>query len=228
MDVPKDPDPTRQNPLNWRRLPLWIALLVLTGLGLYWLLQFAADMIAQINHNAGGSFASTLLIASLILYALLIAIPFMPGIEVGVALLMLQGATIAPLVYTATILGLMLAYLIGRFVPVAWLHSALSDLGFQRMCTYLETMESASPEERLASQRATLPPWLAKLTVDYRYITIGILLNVPGTFAIGGGGGILMAAGFSRLFKGWQILLTLMIFTMPVPLFVWTTGLSLF
>jgi hypothetical protein len=69
---------------------------------------------------------------------------------------------------------------------------------------------------------------MSRLTVDYRYVTLGLLLNIPGTFAIGGGGGILMAAGLSRLFRGWIVLATLMIATLPVPLTVWILGVSIF
>jgi len=222
------PAPKPRATINWRWVPLWMGVAVLVGLGLHWLLQLTMNIISELELVAGSTSRKVLLIFILLLYALLIATPFMPGIEVGVALLMLQGSTIAPLVYLSTILGLMLAYLIGHHVPIKWLHRVLCDVGLSRLCVYLEKIEATSIEDRLAAQRDYLPKWLAKLTVDYRYISIGVLLNVPGTFAIGGGGGILMAAGFSRLFTTWRILLTLAIFTLPVPLFVWLTGVSLF
>lgn len=169
----------------------------------------------------------SVLTISLVIYAVLIATPFMPGIEVGIALLLLQGAAVAPFVYLATVIGLMTAYMIGNTIPFKWLHKFFCDVGLQRACDFLDEIEHTPTEARLAKQRALLPNWLGKLTVDYRYASIGVLLNVPGTFAIGGGGGILMAAGLSRLFNGWAILLTLAIATLPVPLAVWIMGVSI-
>jgi hypothetical protein len=68
---------------------------------------------------------------------------------------------------------------------------------------------------------------LAKLTVDYRYVTVGVLLNLQGTYAIGGGGGILMTAGLSRLFNTIAVRWTLIIATLPVPLLVWLSGANI-
>jgi hypothetical protein len=58
--------------------------------------------------EASGSMPLMLGLLALLLlsYALLMAIPFAPGIEIGVSLLVLRGAEIAPFVYGATLGGL--------------------------------------------------------------------------------------------------------------------------
>jgi hypothetical protein len=211
---------------TWRRVVIWIFGFVVCVAVLHFFLSWSLNYVSEINTISGSMTMVGVIVISLIIYAVLIATPFMPGIEVGIALLMLQGAQIAPFVYAATVIGLFTAYLIGRWIPIAWLHRLLCDLGLSKLCSFLDTIETTPAEDRMATQRAILPAWLAKLTIDYRYVTLGLLLNLPGTFALGGGGGILMAAGLSRLFHGWVILATLLIATLPVPLVVWVMGVT--
>ena len=57
-----------------------------------------------------------------------------------------------------------------------------------------------------------------------RYPLLAALINVPGNAVVGGGGGIALTAGFSRLFRpGWTAL-TVALAVAPVPLIVWLTG----
>ncbi len=53
-------------------------------------------------------------------------------------------------------------------------------------------------------------------------------LNIPGNTLIGGGGGISLAAGMSRLFRVWRFLLVLAIAVAPVPLIIVLTGTDVF
>lgn len=170
-------------------------------------------------HLMIGMFA-TLLIA----YALLIAVPFMPGIEIGISLLLLKGASIAPLVYLATVLGLVIAYTAGRFLPVGWLHTLLSDLRLKRACQLLDRLTPMSREDRLDHLTQRAPKWLRPLVGAWRYPLLAALINVPGNAVIGGGGGIAFTAGFSRLFRPDWTVLTIALAVLPVPLIVWWTG----
>jgi len=221
------PDPSSSPLRRGKVLLRWVALgVVLICLG--WLgakgLVWVRSMLDAYNASDAVPSLSAGVIALIILYGVLIAIPFMPGIELGVALLVMQGAAIAPFVYLATVTGLMLAYSVGRVVPLKAVQTALAGLGLTRAAAFVETIATRPLEDRLARQRAMLPGFLSKLTVDYRYVTLALLVNVPGTFAIGGGGGILLAAGFSRIFRNCLVLLTIMIATAPVPLAVWFIG----
>jgi hypothetical protein len=53
----------------------------------------------------------------LVAYIGLLAIPFVPGAEIGIAMLTAFGAAIAPLVYVATVAAMMLSYTMGRILP---------------------------------------------------------------------------------------------------------------
>ena len=191
---------------------------------LYLLLNGVQSLMERYNATEGPAPLSPLLIMLVVVYAVLIAIPFMPGIELGIALLVMQGAAIAPFVYLATVVALMTAYLLGRIVPLERLARLFASLGLRRASGLVDAIRAENPQDRLDGLRQRLPNWLARLTIDYRYVLIGLLLNVPGTFTIGGGGGILLIAGLSRLFRSWAILLTLLIATLPVPLAVWFFG----
>lgn len=207
-------------------MALRVAVIGTIGVCLFMLLRWGMNTIGALNAVGDAPVMQGLIIVGLIAYACMIAVPFVPGIELGIALLLLKGASIAPFVYGATVAGLFLAYMIGRTVPLTWLHATFRDLRMRRACTLIETIMITPPAERLESARARLPLWLAKLTLDYRYVTIGVLLNLPGTFAIGGGGGILMTAGLTRLFRTSAILWTLVIATLPIPLLVWLSGVD--
>jgi hypothetical protein len=180
--------------------------------------------INGLNMISGDQSATGILVILLVAYALLITIPFMPGIEIGIALLLLEGASIAPYVYLATMSGLFLAFLIGKWVPLKLLHNTFRDLRMRRACKMIAEIERTPKDERLLRLQTKLPKPLALIAVRYRYVLIGALVNVPGTFAIGGGGGILMLAGLLRLFHWSGIILTLAIATLPVPLAVYMMG----
>jgi hypothetical protein len=203
---------------------LRLAVIVIAALAMNAGMAALLTQIGATNSISGNSMMTGLLVLALIGYALLIAIPFMPGIEVGIALLLLQGAAIAPFVYVATLAGLFLAFLIGQRVPLKILHNAFRDLHMRRACEMIAKIERTPKSDRLAGLQDRLPKWLGLITVNYRYVMIGALINIPGTFAIGGGGGILMLAGVLRLFHWSGILLTLALATLPIPLTVYLWG----
>lgn len=215
--VPVPPSLRRALPRTLVRLAVIIALAVLFH-------AILGGLMMRINDAGDQPVMLSLLIVVLVGYAVLIAIPFMPGIEVGIALLLLQGAAVAPFVYLATITGLALAYTVGSLVPLRVLHNAFRDLHLQRACQLIDDIQTTPRNERLARLQNRLPAPVAKLAVNYRYVMIGLLINIPGTFAIGGGGGIMMLAGIVRLFHWPAIVLTLALATLPIPLAVYLYG----
>ncbi|MGI9394175.1 MAG: hypothetical protein ACR2OY_05970 [Boseongicola sp.] len=164
------------------------------------------------------------LTALLLAYAILIAIPFMPGIEIGISLLILKGASIAPLVYAATVLGLSMALLAGRFTPYGWLHGLLADLRLHRASKLVERLAPMSREERLEHLAMRAPRWLKPMIWTGRYLLLAVLLNLPGNSVIGGGGGIAFIAGFSRLFQPVIAIVVIALAVPWVPLIVWIYG----
>ena len=123
--------------------------------------------------------------------------------------------------------GLVLAYLAGRFVPLAFLRRLAADLRLGRLVTLLEEAEAGAPDDRLNRLRERLPRPFAALLCDWRYVTLALLLNLPGNALLGGGGGIMLLAGLSRLFALPQTLATVALAVMPVPLGVWFLGSSI-
>jgi hypothetical protein len=54
--------------------------------------------------------------------------------------------------------------------------------------------------------------------IRHRYIALAVLVNLPGNILIGGGGGISLIAGASRLFSLPGFLTTIALAVSPLPL----------
>ncbi len=198
-----------------------LAIILVAVIAMHQILDWAMD---RAEHAGNDGLMLGILTALLLAYALLIAIPFMPGIEIGISLLFLKGAEIAPFVYVATVLGLALAFLAGRYTPYSWLHGLLADLRLKRACDLVERLAPLSREDRLGLLAQRLPKWLHPLVGGGRYLLIALLFNMPGNTVIGGGGGIAFVAGFSRLFRPSIALIVIALAVLPVPLTVWVAG----
>ena len=203
------------------RLALRIIVIVIAVMAIHSMMNWAT---ARAEAAGRDDLMLGVLTALLLAYAILIAIPFMPGIEIGISLLLLKGASIAPLVYGATVLGLSLALIAGRFTPYQWLHGLLADLRLRRACNLVERLTPMTREERLEHLASRAPRWLKPLMRTGRYLLLAVLLNVPGNSVIGGGGGIAFIAGFSRLFRPGIAILVIALAVLPVPLTVWIAG----
>ena len=180
--------------------------------------------LALLESDAAARAMIGLVATVLVGYAVMLAIPFVPGVEIGIAILMIEGAGAAPFVYLATVTGLTLAFLTGHYVALNGLIKLCTDLHLHKIGRLLERIRDRAPNDRLAALDERLPNWLAPLLVRYRYLTLAVLINIPGTIAIGGGGGIMMIAGLSRLFHVGLTVLTIALATLPVPLSVWLLG----
>lgn len=152
------------------------------------------------------------------LYVILMAIPFVPGAEIGLALLTAVGGSLAPMIYLATATSLTMAYLIGRLLPERYLLAGLNTLGLTRAAALVEEtagMSDADLQEKLLA--GVTSKW-ARGVLRHRYIALLLVINLPGNVIIGGGGGIAMVAGLSRLFDPLPFILTVLIAVLPVPL----------
>ncbi|MCY0094865.1 hypothetical protein [Hoeflea ulvae] len=156
----------------------------------------------------------------LLAYVVLTAIPFVPGTEIGVALLMVFGARLAVVVYLSTVMALTLAFAVGRLVPEQRLAGWLGRHGFDRAAGLIETFHQLGPAGRDQYLTQHAPRWLRPLLVEHRMITLVVLINLPGNTLLGGGGGIALVTGLSKLMSWPQFLLGVCLAVSPVPLVV--------
>ncbi|MEL6643826.1 MAG: hypothetical protein AAFQ79_07825 [Pseudomonadota bacterium] len=165
-----------------------------------------------------------LLMVSMAAYVGLLAIPFVPGAEVGLAMITAFGAAVAPLVYVATVMAMMLAYAVGRLMPETTLARLLSLVRLRRAAALVTRAAALPREERLALLLEGAPPRTVGLALRHRYIALALCVNIPGNAVIGGGGGIMMMAGMSGIFAPFQTLLAVIIAVSPIPLAVMLMG----
>jgi len=158
------------------------------------------------------------------LYVLTAAIPFVPGAEIGLALLAMFGAEAALLVYLCMVSALLLSFLVGRFVPSPWLIAFLRYLGLKRAGALVSEMNDLPLERREELLFSTVQNRYARAVLQYRYLAFAIALNVPGNSLAGGGGGLALVAGMSRLFNIAGFVATLLVAIAPLPLLVFFTG----
>lgn len=164
------------------------------------------------------------IMVSAALYSILLAIPFVPGAEVGLAMMTVLGPAIAFLVYVCTVAGLSLSFILGRMVPLSALIRFTEDISFDRTNKLLKDIETRGKQERLAYLADIAPNRFIPVLLRFRYLALGIALNIPGNFLIGGGGGIALFAGISRLYSFSGFLLTIAIAVAPVPIAVLVFG----
>ena len=169
-----------------------------------------------------------IIIISLIIYTILIAIPFVPSVEVGWGLMLLLGADLAPLVYLFTVVGLTVSFLGGRLIPESRLQIFLGDLSLKKASRLVEKLKTLDMEQRLSMLLSRAPAKFIPNLLRHRYLAIAVALNIPGNTVIGGGGGISLAAGMSRLFGSWRFVLTLAVTVAPVPLLIVVFGTNMF
>ncbi len=163
---------------------------------------------------------------SLLIYALVLAIPFVPGVELGIAMLSMFGASVAPYVYLSTVGGLTLSFLVGRLIPLRLLARGALALRMKRAAGLLARLETLDRKDRLGMLLERAPAGWAEWMIRNRYLALAILFNLPGTALIGGGGGIALVAGLSRLFHPAGYLLVVCLSVSPVPLLVYLFGVE--
>ncbi len=157
-------------------------------------------------------------------YVVFTAVPFVPGTEIGMVMLGMFGAAIAPLIYLSTIASLCLAYAVGRLVPPRMTAAGLRWLGLHRLADRILATLQMTPPERLDMLLEGVDSRILRVFVKHRYVALALIINMPGSMIVGGGGGISMAAGMSGVFAPVPFLLTVMIAVSPVPIAIMMFG----
>ena len=151
-------------------------------------------------------------------YVLVLALPFVPGVEIGLLLMILFGREGVIVAYVATIVGLSVAYLVAQTVPYRITLKWMNKLGLSDATDNPKDAIDAIVGGRSATQGAAAR--LGNFLLSHRYLTLAVCLNLPGNSVLGGGGGIAALCGLSRQFHWWRYVLTLIVATAPLPLLV--------
>ncbi|MEO8410350.1 MAG: hypothetical protein ABI478_07240, partial [Propionivibrio sp.] len=181
--------------------------------------QDVQAMLATLRASAGP--LALLLLA--FAYALALAVPFVPGMELGLLIMVTFGTKGILVVYAATVLGLCLAYAAGCVLPQRMVPKRLRAGGLALCHPDLESTLAAP----ILPSRFTGPPKrkLAGGILAYRYLALAVCLNLPGNALVGGGGGIALLCGISRQFGCVRYLLTICLAASPIPILM-LTGLT--
>ncbi|MGB3399379.1 MAG: hypothetical protein WBA34_04310 [Candidatus Deferrimicrobiaceae bacterium] len=196
------------------KIALFLGILVFLNYAMGWLANFIAFQMWPRHMHA----ASLLLFATVASYMLLLEIPVLPGIELGLMLMAMLGGKGIVLVYLCTVLALSLSFLFGRLLPPRHLARALGWFHLTRARDMVDALAPLGPEERLRFLTKSAPSRIVPFLLRHRYLIIGVLFNLPGNALIGGGGGIGLIAGMSRLFPFPKYLLLICLAITPGPI----------
>lgn len=155
---------------------------------------------------------------AILIYVLWMAIPFVPGIELGLALMVMLGPRGVLLVYFCTLLSLSLSFTIGRLIPLRGLARFLKWLHLHKAQDLILQLEPLNSEERLDFLLKTAPSRVVPFLLKHRYLLVAIALNLPGNALIGGGGGIGLISGMSKLYPFPKYILLVSLAITPIPL----------
>jgi hypothetical protein len=214
MTVEAPPKPVGRGIRIAAKIALFLGILVFLNYAIGWL----ANLVVFQMWPQHANIAVFLLFASIVSYILLLAIPFLPGIEVGLMLMAMLGAKGIVLVYLCTVLSLSLSFLFGRLLPVSYLARSLGWFHLNRARDLVTSLEPLDMEERIRFLLRIAPPGIVPFLLRHRYLIIGILFNLPGNAFIGGGGGIGLIAGMSRLFPYPKYLILVCLAITPGPI----------
>mgnify|MGYP006283555849 FL=1 len=196
------------------RVAILIAVLLLATWGAHMVrdalnLQIRPDNEQQVHR---------MIMLGAVAYIGLLALPFVPGAEIGVAMLAAFGPAIAPLIYVCTVASMILAYTAGRFLPIDVLRRVLSVLRMHRAAELVARAAPLSGEDRVAMLLDGQSARALRLAIRYRYVALAVAVNTPGNSVIGGGGGIMLMAGLSGIFSPLATFATITLAVSPVPL----------
>ena len=159
-----------------------------------------------------------LVMGSLIVFILAAAIPFVPGAEIGFALLLMFGGKAAPIVYFGMVGALVLSFMVASFVPLPVLSRFAKWLRLKRAAEFVDELANTRPKNRASVISGKLDSRFGDMMLKNRYVVLALLLNLPGNSVFGGGGGLAFMAGISGLYKFWAYLISVLFAVAPFPL----------
>lgn len=220
----------RQLMLQWSDVPSsmvgrTISVLIAYGCLLAggWLVGSWIIQLANIDAAAMGR-PGLVVVAALLLFVLTSALPFVPGAEIGLMLMICFGKPLVLPVYLCMLTALIIAYLAGRFVPLSAVSHWFALLGLTRASALTTRLANGEAVLRYQCPSGTRQGRIVSMLLKNRFVALMVLLNVPGNSVAGGGGGIAFAAGASGLYSARGFLVAILLAIAPVPLFFYLTS----
>lgn len=167
---------------------------------------------------------SAVALAILGFYVVASAVPFVPGAEIGLGLMVAFGAKVALLVYACMVLALWLAFAIGYLVPARRLQRLFRRLRLRKACVLIRKTRKMTPKERSAYMMAHAPGRMLPFMLRHRYVALALALNLPGNVILGGGGGLALMAGLSRIYTPLGFGMATAVAVAPIPVLVLVFG----
>ncbi len=165
-----------------------LAIVALTAM--LWLVFFADGKGLVMNWlEARGASPFWVVLITATLYALALAVPFLPAVELGWMVMAALGTPGILAIWMATPLGLLIAFTLGQNLRDWPLIQQLQ----QRLALAFQT----ATDNRL---RSRLLRFAEHYLATHPYWVLVVLVNLPGNWIIGGGGGIGILAGASGLY----------------------------
>ena len=194
---------------------IWVSLIVLG----HYLAGLEAGAIRDTLTALREGLGMGALVASALMLAVLLGLPFVPSVEMGLLMMTVFGREGAVAAWLATIAGLSLAHAAGRYMPADQVHHWLDRHGLLPARGDPDKSPMADMLERLhLSERRSHR--VASFLLRHRYVFFAALINMPGNSVLGGGGGIALVSGFARLYRWPWFLLTAALASTPIPLLV--------
>lgn len=173
-------------------------------------------IIGAVAYGEGGAFVTTwlekveqyrnptMLLYASVMYIFCLAVPFMPGVEIGLVLMVVFGKAGIIAAYVCTIVALNLSFAVGRLLGT-------TQIGDRNKSWVQSAFEGSAVGRRLLHQ-------FGRGVLNHRYVALSILFNLPGNWVLGGGGGIALASGLSRSFSWPKFLFTVAAATCLIPI----------
>ena len=115
-------------------------------------------------------------------------------------------------------MSLSLSFAIGRLIPLKALARLVAWLQLSKARELIVKLEPLNRQARFDVLLKSTPSKIVPFLLEHRYLMIALLLNLPGNALIGGGGGIGLIAGMSKLFSFPRYLLLVSLAITPLPL----------
>lgn len=169
-------------------------------------------------------FIHRILMSALLVFVFAAAIPFVPGAEIGFALLLIFGGKASLVVYAGMVGALLLSFCVARFVPLRAISEIARWLRLKRITSFVTEIETSPAQDRAELVASKLTGRLGQAMLRNKYVLLVLLLNAPGNSVLGGGGGLAFMAGISGLYRFWPYLISVLIAVAPFPLLFFLQG----